>query len=487
MRVIWSGFDAKCKRITILLLILLAGAALRLYALSAESLYFDEAYSVWAARHNVGWLFTLSTQRIFPPLYYVFLHFWLVLGANEFTVRLLSVTLGLVSIVGIYILATQLFDERVGLISALLLTISPLHLWYSQEARMYMLVLTLGLYSAYFMLLALRRGQRRHWLAYILSTALAMNTHYFVLFLAAFENLYMLYLYLRRYVQPHVWTRWLLSQIAVGILSMIGLAGIFSAESDYWWGLLNTWHGAPTWRNLVGTMFTFSLGTQVGERLFYWTGLLLFCFCITWSVIEQRQKRFILSIDDGLVFCFLYLVAPIGLVFLVSQFRSFWVLRYIFPFLPPYCILVARGISKMPGRALPVMATLAIVSASSWPIANIYLYEQKENWRNAVQYIAAHEQPGDCIFLVDEDIWLPFEYYYRGSLSYTGVNRTITDRDFLAARVGAVLSTHNRIWLILSHTSNFAVKDYLKALRYTRLELEKQFTGVEVDLFTIIR
>ncbi len=337
------------------------------------------------------------------------------------------------------------------------------------------------------MLLALRRGLRWHWLAYILSTALAMNTHYFVLFLAAFENLYVLYLHLRRYIQPSVWTRWLLSQIAVGILSMVGLAGVFSAESDYWWGLLDVWHGAPTWRNLVGTMFTFSLGTQVGERLFYWGGLLLFGFCIAWSVMDLRQKRLILSIDDGLVFCFLYLVAPIGLVFLISQFRSFWVLRYVFPFLPPYCILVARGISKMPSRALPTMVTLAIVLASLWPIANIYRYEQKENWRGAVQYIIAHEQPGDCVILVDEDIWLPFEHYYRGSLSYTGISRTITDRDFLAARVGAVLPTHSRIWLILSHTSNFALKDYLRSSRYTRLESENHFTGVEVDLFTIIR
>lgn len=141
----------------------------------------------------------------------------------------------------------------------------------------------------------------------------------------------------------------------------------------------------------------------------------------------------------------------------------------------------------MPGRFLPAIVTLAIVLASLWPIANIYRYEQKEAWRSAVQYIAAHEQPGDLVFLVDEDIWLPFEHYYRGSLSYTSVSRTITDRDFLAAQVGAVLSTHRRIWLILSHTSNFALKDYLITSRYTQLEWEKHFTGVEVDLFTIIR
>lgn len=484
----WLGLDAKRNAIIILSLILLLGALLRVYALSAESLYFDEAYSVWAARHSLSWLFNLSMQRIFPPLYYMLLHFWLLLGDSEFIVRLLSVVIGLASIVCIYAFAKQLFGVRTGLLSAWLLAISPLHIWYSQEARMYALVLALSLCSAYFMLLAMQEGRWWQWLLYVLSTAMALNTHYFVLFLAAFENIYVLYVLLRRRIQSDFWKRWLLSQVAVGLLSVIGLTGIFSAESSYWWEVLDTWHGAPTWRDLVSIMFTFSLGTQASGRLFYWAGLLLFLVCIAWNVIDFRQKPFLLSVtvSDQLVFCISYLVIPLSLIFAISQFRSFWVLRYIFPFLPPYCVLVARGISRMPGRVLPVLITIAILLASVRPVAAIYRYEQKEAWRVVAQYVMSQEQPGDCIFLVDEDIWLPFEHYYRGSLSYTGISHTITDRSFLAARVGAILPTHNRIWLILSHTSNFALKDYLLTSRYTRLESERHFTGVEVDLFTII-
>ncbi|MGQ9492177.1 MAG: glycosyltransferase family 39 protein [Anaerolineae bacterium] len=481
----WTNLALKRREWISLLLILIIGALLRLYALSAESFYFDEVYSVWAARHSIGWLFSLSTQRIFPPLYYMLLHFWLVFGESEFSVRLLSVTLGLISIVGVYTLAKQLFDAQVGLLSALLLTISPLHLWYSQEARMYILVLTLGLYSAYFMLLALQKGQYWHWLAYVLSTAMAMNTHYFILFLAAFENVYVLYAILRRRVHSGFWRPWLLSQVAIGLLSAVGLAGIFSAESGYWWGLLDVWHGAPTWRDLVGTLFKFSFGAQVSSRVFYWVGLPLFGFAAAWSLIDFRRKRMVLSVDDGWVFCFLYLALPIGTVFVISQFRSFWILRYIFPFLPPYCIIVARGISRMPGRIWPALMAITIVWASLWPIANIYRYEQKESWRAVVQYIASQEGPGDFIFMVDEDVWLPFEHYYRGSLLYVGVSRTITDRDFLAARVGLVLPTHHRIWLVLSHTNNFALKDYLVTSRYTKLVSEKHFTSIEVDLFAI--
>ncbi len=469
----------------ILLLSLAGGALLRFYALSAESFWFDEAYSVWVARHSVGWHIALSVQRIFPPLYYLLLHFWLPLGSSEFVIRSLSVFIGLGSIVAIYALARQLFDERVGLISALLLTISPLHIWYSQEARMYILVASLGLCSAYFMLLALREGKLWHWLAYVLSTAMAMNAHYFAIFLAPFQSVYVLYLLLRRHARKGIWKHWLLSQAAVVLLSVIGLAGIFSRETDVWWGLLDTWHGAPAFRDLVSTLYSFSLGTTAEGRLLYWGGMLLFGFCVAWSLVTFKHGHLALRIDDGLVFTLLYLVVPLGTVFLLSQFRSFWVLRYIFPFLPPYCIIVARGIARMPGRVLGAMVVGAIVLASLCPVANIYRREQKENWRAAVRYVMAEEQAGDLICMVDEDIWLPFEHYYHGSARCMGVSRGVTDRDLLAARIGMVLPNYSRIWLVLSHTNNLALKDYLTMSPYTELVSETRFTGVEVDLFGI--
>jgi len=469
----------------ILVLILAGGALLRFWALSAESFWFDEAYSVWAAGHSVGWHLAYSTQRIFPPLYYLLLHFWLPLGRSEFIVRSLSVLIGLGSIGAIYALAKRLFGARVGVISALLLAISPLHIWYSQEARMYILLAALGVCSAYFVVLSLEEGRLWHWLAYVLSMAMAMNAHYFAVFLVPFQNAYFLYLLLRRDVRPGLWKHWLLSQVAIGLLSVIGLAGIFSSETPYWWGLLDTWHGAPTWRDLVGLMFSFSLGTTAEGALFYWGGLLLFGLCVACSFVVWKRRRLTLSLDNGVVFSLLYLVVPLGTVFLLSQVQSFWVLRYIFPFLPPYCIIVALGITRAPGRVLSTLLLGAIVLASAWPIANMYRYEQKENWRAAVQYISAEEQADAVILLVDEDIWLPFEHYYEGSVRRVGVSRVVTDRDLLAARVGMLLPHHARIWLVLSHTDNLALKDCLTTSLYTQVLSERQFTGVEVDLFTV--
>lgn len=484
------------RKTNIILGIVLAGAALlRLYALSSESFWFDETYSVWVARHSVGWHIELSTQRIFPPLYYLLLHFWLRLGSSEFAVRSLSVLIGLGSIGAAYGLAKGLFDRRVGLLSALLLAVSPLHIWYSQEARMYILVAALGLYSAYFMLLALREGKLWHWIAYVLSTAMLMNAHYFAIFLVPFQNAYALYLLLRRQVDRTVLWRWIASQVSVAVLSVIGLAGIFSAESGYWWGLLDTWHGAPGIADLLGLMFEFSLGTTVQGRLIYWGTLAVFGLCILWGllyVIGRRAgalKRGIATVDgwidiDGIVLVLLYLLVPLSTVFFLSQFRSFWVLRYIFPFLPPYCILVAYGLSRMPLILRWTMVGL-VVLASLWAVTDIYRDEQKENWRAVIQYLSAREEAGDVILLVDEDIWLPFEHYYRSSTRRVGISRAVDDRELLAARVGMILPSYSRIWLILSHTDNWMVRDYLRSSPVTDLVSEESFTGVRVELYVI--
>jgi hypothetical protein len=314
---------------------------------------------------------------------------------------------------------------------------------------------------------------------------MAMSTHYFAVFLVPFQNVYVLFLLLRRQARPGLWWRWGCSQVSVALLSLIGLAGIVSAESGYWWGLLDAWHGAPTLRDLVGLMFAFSLGTTAEGRLLYWVGLTVFAVCAAWAVVALLKGRSRLSVDEGLVFTLLYLVVPVGIIFALSQFRSFWVLRYLFLFLPPYCILVARGISRMPGWITRAVATLAVVLLSLWPIANIYRYEQKENWRGAVSYLSAQEQPTDVLLLLDEDIWLPFEHYYDGSMRCLGFSRAEYDRDLLAARVGAVLPYYGRIWLVLSHTENLILKDVLTSSPNTELLSERHFTGVEVDLFAV--
>ena len=143
----------KHKNTLIFLSILLLAFVLRLFYLSHESIWLDEGISIAMAKLNFAQLIDKSVIDSFPPLYYLLLHYWmLLLGDSELSVRFLSLVFGLASIVVSYQLTKYLWQEKVALITAFLLAISVFHIEYAQEARMYSLLTFLSVSSFYFFL-----------------------------------------------------------------------------------------------------------------------------------------------------------------------------------------------------------------------------------------------------------------------------------------------------------------------------------------------
>ena len=243
-----NGRDERAGSLTpylCLAAILLIAAGLRLYRLAAESLWFDETYSVAFAQRSLR---DFSPFRLEGPpftdrnLYHLLLHFWLTLGRGDFFVRLLSATLGAGCILVIHSLATELFDAKAALWSALLLAISPFHVWYSQEVRMYILVSLLTLLSAYSSLRVLNTdGQctRGHfwgiWTGYVLCTAMALYTHFFAVFIVLAQNVFVAYLVLSGRISRRVVKGWLLAQISVLISIIPLLRGLILQQQKGWW------------------------------------------------------------------------------------------------------------------------------------------------------------------------------------------------------------------------------------------------------------
>ena len=131
-----TATSRKRERIALLAVVAL-GAMLRLWAIGAEPLWLDEAFSVWVAAHNMPDLvrFVASVDH-HPPLYYLLLHGWQrTFGDAQATVRLLSALLGVAAIPLFYFGGRILVGRRAAWIAALLLAVSPFHVRYGQEAR----------------------------------------------------------------------------------------------------------------------------------------------------------------------------------------------------------------------------------------------------------------------------------------------------------------------------------------------------------------
>lgn len=117
----------------------LLGGGLRILLLGSKGMWLDETFSVWMASHNVGELLRwTATVDQHPPLYYLLLHVWIALrGDSPYAVRLLSVLLGTATIPVIYGIGKRLSDPLMGFAAAVLLAVSPFHIRFAQETRMY--------------------------------------------------------------------------------------------------------------------------------------------------------------------------------------------------------------------------------------------------------------------------------------------------------------------------------------------------------------
>ena len=156
--------------------IVVAGTFLRFFRVGHQSLWLDEAFSAILAQRDWGQIISGTAQDTMPPMYYLLLHAFLALGDGEIPVRLPSALWGVFTIPLLYVLGRRLFNEKVGLVSAGLLAISPFHIFYSQEARMYSQLGFLTLLSAFCFLRAWQNGGKRDWLGFVLSTAAALYT-----------------------------------------------------------------------------------------------------------------------------------------------------------------------------------------------------------------------------------------------------------------------------------------------------------------------
>jgi hypothetical protein len=209
------------RDLPVLIWIVLLALVLRLARLGFQPLWWDEGWSLYFATSDPGAMLQLTAVDIHPPLYYLLLHLWTKLfGPSPISVRLLSVLIGAAAVPLIYLVGRRLFGQQiptdpdrsrpigpagreganVGLLAALLLAISPFHIYYSQEVRMYGLVTLLGLATLYFA--SVRgtisvRGNRWAWVGYVVAATAALYTQYYAAFLILALNLVVLLLWFR--------------------------------------------------------------------------------------------------------------------------------------------------------------------------------------------------------------------------------------------------------------------------------------------------
>jgi hypothetical protein len=165
-----------------LLAIILLAFVLRIYTLGQGPLWFDEALSGVIA--GKGWegilAHTASTPFEHPPLYYMALHVWMSLaGSSAFSLRFFSLFWGVLLIPLLFRFIKPWGGQRLALLTALVTAVSVTHIDQSQNARMYTLVVFLGVLSLFLFFRGLAGRRRSWWAGYLIVTGIGVALHYY--------------------------------------------------------------------------------------------------------------------------------------------------------------------------------------------------------------------------------------------------------------------------------------------------------------------
>jgi len=172
------------KRLLIPFIILFA-FVIRIIGLADFSLFWDEVFGLeWNTGHSIFEAIKLILNYdVRPPMYYLLLRPFLLLPTSvEFRIRILSVILGVLGIYVIYRSSKRIFDFKLAVIVTFLMSLSPMHYYHSQEARMYTLLflvssIFLGVWYEY---LKTKSNKMLKWL--IASSILGFYSHYYFVF-----------------------------------------------------------------------------------------------------------------------------------------------------------------------------------------------------------------------------------------------------------------------------------------------------------------
>jgi len=400
--------------------IVLIGAFLRFYHLGTQSLWYDEAFSVWISKLSVPQLVQATEVDVHPPFYYLLLHYWTMLfGTSESAVRLLSALFGILAIPMIYVVGRQLFNREAGLAAAIILAFSTFNIAYSQETRMYSLMVLLALISMYFFIRLLDGSNYALSIGYLLSTTLLIYTHIYGLFVVIAQNLFLVVLSLLSKNHPYSLKSWAKLQAIVVVFFIPWIAVLVKQIPQREAAISPVQF--PTTQILIETFSNYS-GTGALLLLFLGFSVLsLFAFQkvrgkmdrkAPLKALESYSWQVTIQSAAPVFFLVIWLLSINLIPFIISSFSApIYLERYTITASVALYLLVAKGISNI-NHKYTKLAVIGIIVVLS--VANLQVYYSsvtKSQMREAAALIDANFSSGDVVLIAPYWENLTFDYY----------------------------------------------------------------------------
>lgn len=442
-----------------LIAITLIGAFLRIYHLGYQSIWLDEGASFGYIKETFGGTWAKAVEARQAPLHMVVLYFMNLFSSSEFSLRLPSAIFGTLTIPVTYFMGKRLFGKEEGIISAFLLAISMMHLWYSQEARMYAQMLLFASLSLYFFYVAVHDNNSKAWVLYVISSTLAFYSHYYAVFVFIPQVVFYLLLHVAipAYKKKSISFRdvpalkGFLMAMAALFISTLPLMVPFISQAIF------RTSGTPTWGIGQSASFVPTMLVEFSTRVPSSSVFFILLFMIGLLVAAVRQK-------EQCAYLGLYLFIPLVVSYILAASMPFSP-RYLLFLLPAYLILVSRGITGIaswfsPSKKIKVssvnngtrnmimLSFVLLLFILTVPLlSQYYTSAQKEDWRSTAVYLSGLTQDGDAVVPVPRYMYQPLAYYYSNSTDNTILN---IKYDYNAQSLSTLNEQYERCWFLVT-------------------------------------
>jgi len=498
----------------------------RIWRLNYHSVWFDEAVTLrWAGSDALFiWQKTFPLlEDKHPPVYYLGRHYWQAamawvgLAQSDAALRLFGALLGVGTVWAIMRLATLLSGRAVGLLTGLLVALSPILTWYSQELRMFQPATTgitvgaLAFWQAWSA--PTWRRQVAWWLLYICATSAALYSYLFSAFLLPAAGL-TLFLLPWQAPQPNRWYRFGRGLVALGITGLLFLPLAYNA-----WAV-NSSEGDPgrAFANLATNLWRllriFTIWRVPWPEVATITVLTFFAVTIILGLLCPARGRS--SPLPARAWLLLWIGIPL-LIGNILQSRSASVFaedRYFLMIVPFVLWALARGavmIDLRPrwmGHALGWIGMVSVISVVTavgiFAVAITHLWTPmmyRENWRAAASYVTNYHNRSpalsDTMVAHIDYTHLPLEWYLRQQLTfeelplyhpYGGTLNAEAIETVVAPPLAGIIETDvSTLWLTQSHLEGVDESRLVEGWLQARFPLVTELypTGIKLSGFAL--
>lgn len=323
----------------ILGLLVLVNILITIYFLGIErNLWWDEVVYLALGKGILNGRYGIPLNRdIFRPIIFPLLVASGFVLDGEILIRIIVEIFSILGILSTYYLGEKLYNEKVGLLSALFLSFSPLYIFFSQKILTEVIFITFSSLALTTFYIGIEKNRKFFYISAVL-TGISILTKYFGFLLIIF---YLIYVLLRKRISIIKEKEFYLSLIIL-LLTLLP------------WLILNTFY----YRNPIGSIFENAdiyLPLSKNEPFYFFLVNSWQIFGLTFIFIPIGIYYSIKKIDSNNLLILITCILP----FIIFSFMQHKELRYMVVFLPVFSCLSAYGVLNIP-KNLKILTCILI-------------------------------------------------------------------------------------------------------------------------------